>query len=79
MEIEIIRVFIIHGDQTNRLSNSQKTFGDKPSLAQYGCSNVAKLFEKKLYFQEKNMYDFYKNFIFLSKKFFFSNKVIYSK
>ena len=37
----------------------------------YGCSNVAKLLEKKLYFQEKNMYDFYKNFIFLSKKLFF--------
>ena len=25
------------------------------------------------------MYDFYKNFIFLSKKNFFSNKVMYSK
>ena len=30
----------------------------------YGCSNVAKLFEKKKYFEEENMYDFYKNFIF---------------
>ena len=30
----------------------------------YGCSNVAKLFEKRKYFEEENMYDFYKNFIF---------------
>ena len=30
----------------------------------YGCSNVTKLFE------EKNMYDFYKNIFFLSKNLF---------
>ena len=41
------------------------------TIIDYGCSNVAKLFEKIYIFLRKNMYDFYKNFIFLSKNLFF--------
>ena len=37
----------------------------------YGCSNVAKLFEKIYIFLRKKYYDFYKNSIFLSKNLFF--------
>ena len=42
-------------------------------VVENGSSNVGKLFEK-------NMFDFYKKLIFLSKNiFFFLNKLMYSK
>ena len=41
------------------------------TIIDYGCSNVRKLFEEIYIFLRKNMYDFYKNFIFLSKNLFF--------
>ena len=42
-------------------------------LSKYSKTN------RKLYFWEKIMHDFYKNFVFLSKNLFFSNEVIYLK
>ena len=48
------------------------------STYSYGCSNVAKLFEKNYIFKKK-ICVFYKNFIFLSENLFFSSKVMHSK
>ena len=50
------------------------------TIIDYGCSNVAKLFEKKIYIFKKKICMIFTKILFFSVKiFFFSNKVMYSK